>query len=408
MTARVADGQAIAHPVGSVGSGTATRLRIAVLNRVFSPAGGGAERYSIALVEQLAARHEIHVFAQQREHEWPGVTYHKVTAPLAKPRWVNQLWYAAATWWATRRGFDVVHSHENTWHGQVQTLHVMPVKYNLFHGRTGLSRVLRWIKVVTSPRLLVYLLFERARLAGDPQRHCVVAASMRLRQVVQTTYPHVAHTLRVITPGVNPVNAVDSQDRVKKEMARKSLGLPAAGACILLVGHDYRKKGLLTLIQALRDLPSDTLLAVVGNPAQIPEFRSLASREGVGSRVFFSGALDNVAPAYVAADVLAHPTLEDTFAMVVLEAMAHGLPVVVSDERHCGISALLTDGVNALILDDPRDAKQLAAALNQILTDAPLRQRLGAAAAVFAQAHQWPAIAREQEAIYFSVCQAAG
>ena len=43
------------------------RLRIAVLNRIFRPTGGGAERYSIALVEQLAADHDIHVFAQQIE-----------------------------------------------------------------------------------------------------------------------------------------------------------------------------------------------------------------------------------------------------------------------------------------------------------------------------------------------------
>ncbi|MDP3826882.1 MAG: glycosyltransferase, partial [Polaromonas sp.] len=129
------------------------RLRIAVLNRVFDPAGGGAERYSIALVEQLAQRHEIHVFAQQIRHHAPGVTYHLVSMPLRKPRWLNQLWYATATWWATRRGFDVVHSHKNTWQGQVQTVHVLPVKYNLFHGRTGWRRVLAWAKVWSSPRL---------------------------------------------------------------------------------------------------------------------------------------------------------------------------------------------------------------------------------------------------------------
>jgi glycosyltransferase involved in cell wall biosynthesis len=139
------------------------KLRIAVFNRTFSPTGGGAERYSIALVEQLSARHEVHVFAQEIDHQWPGVTYHRVSAPMRKPRWINQLWFATATWWATRRGFDVVHSHENTWHGEVQTVHVMPVKYNLFQGRHGLRRVLRWIKVVTSPRLLAYLALERAR-----------------------------------------------------------------------------------------------------------------------------------------------------------------------------------------------------------------------------------------------------
>jgi hypothetical protein len=108
----------------------------------------------------------VHVFAQEIDHQWPGVTYHKVSAPLRKPRWINQLWFATATWWATRSGFDVVHSHENTWHGEVQTVHVMPVKYSLFQGRHGLRRVLRWIKVVTSPRLLAYLGLERARYAA--------------------------------------------------------------------------------------------------------------------------------------------------------------------------------------------------------------------------------------------------
>ena len=116
------------------------RLRVAVLNRVFVPTGGGAERYSMALVEQLAQQHDFHVFAQQVDHQWPGVTYHRVSAPLVRPRWINQLWYATATWWATRRGFDVVHSHENTWHGGVQTVHVLPIRYNLFLGRTGMAR----------------------------------------------------------------------------------------------------------------------------------------------------------------------------------------------------------------------------------------------------------------------------
>ena len=85
-------------------------MKIAVLNRVFATTGGGAESYSIALVEQLAQRHEVHVFAQQIDHAWPGVTYHRISYPMAKPRWVNQLWYAFATWRATRHGFDVVHS----------------------------------------------------------------------------------------------------------------------------------------------------------------------------------------------------------------------------------------------------------------------------------------------------------
>ncbi len=149
-------------------SAVSRRLRIAVLNRTFSPVAGGAERYSIALVEKLAAKHEIHVFAQSIDHQWPGVSYHHVSMPLRRPRWINQIWFATLTWWATRRGFDVVHSHENTWHGQVQTVHVLPIKHSMFNGLDGWRRCARILKVLTSPRLLVYLLLERARYATGP------------------------------------------------------------------------------------------------------------------------------------------------------------------------------------------------------------------------------------------------
>lgn len=379
------------------------KLRIAVFNRTFSPTGGGAERYSIALVEQLAARHEMHVFAQEIDHQWPGVTYHKVSAPLRKPRWVNQLWFATATWWATRRGFDVVHSHENTWHGEVQTVHVLPVKHSLFEGRQGLRRVLRWIKVVTSPRLLAYLWLERARYAAFAGRQ-VVVTSESLRPIMEASYPASRAAVSVITPGITlpdlPIGAG------RKSEARAQLGLPAEGTCLLFVGNDYRKKGLGTLLQALAQLPGDVSLAVVGNAAHIAEFRAMAEALKLGARVFFLGALKDVAPAYEAADVLVHPTFEDTFAMVVLEAMAHGLPVVVSGPKYCGISGLLRQGVNALLLDDPRDAGELTQVLGNLLGQPALRQTLSEGAVAFAVHYQWREIALQQEALYISAVAA--
>ena len=371
------------------------RLRIAVFNRVFSPTGGGAERYSIALVEQLAARHEVHVFAQQIEHAWPGVTYHKVSSPMTRPRWANLFWYAAATWWATRKGFDIVHSHESTWQGQVQTVHVLPMKYSLFIGRSGLQLALRVLKVVTSPRLLAYLLLERTRFAPRSDRFVVVTSPM-LKGVVARTYP--ASRLAVIFPGVNLSDASGS-----RHSARVSLNLPQNGKLLAFIANDYGKKGLATLLEALVLLPKDFLLAVVGNPIYIKEFSGLAEQLGVGSRVYFLGHLPDVSPLYEAADVLAHPTLEDTFAMVVLEAMAHGLPVVVSDERYCGIAGLLTHGVNALILSSPLNARELADSLDAVVSDQALRDRLADGARQFAAGLSWAAIAKQQEALYFDI-----
>ncbi|MES2952583.1 MAG: glycosyltransferase family 4 protein [Pseudomonadota bacterium] len=371
------------------------------MNRIFRPTGGGAERYSIALVEQLAARHEIHVFAQQMDHQWPGVTYHQIPRPFDKPRWINQLWFALATWWRTRRGFDVVHSHENTWHGQVQTVHVVPVKHSLLQGRTGLRKALRWLKIVTSPRLLAYLGLEYFRYAPHLDKN-IVLASDSLRTVMAQTFPAAVPALRVVTPGVSSVPGVMGLEQ--RTAARIKLGLPAGGRCILFVGNDYRKKGLDTLLRALAQLPSDCFVAVVGNAAQIPGFQPEVDATGTTGRVFFLGALNTVDDAYRAADCLAHPTLEDTFAMVVLEALAHGLPVVVSSAPYCGIAGLLIHETNALILNQPREAAELARALQRLLSDAVLTGKLRDNGLHFARQHLWSEQACQQEQIYYSVC----
>lgn len=378
------------------------RLRIAVFNRIFTSSGGGAERYSIALVEQLAQRHEIHVFAQEIDHQWPGVTYHQVPIPLKKPRWVNQLWFAVATWWATRRGFDVVHSHENTWHGQVQTVHVLPIKYNLFHGRTGWRLALRWLKIAISPRLIVYLWLERSRYDLRDKR-CIVLTSTSLKGIMVKTYPTAASAMTVVTPGVAAVPGLACES--DQQEARRYLGLPAEGWCILFVGNDYRKKGLPVLLEALKQLPDEVFLAVVGNSAQISGFQDEVRTGGLAKRVFFLGTLKDVRPAYLAANCLAHPTLEDTFAMVVLEAMAHGLPVVVSSASYCGISEFLRDGENALILDNPRDANALAFGLERVRCESGFRRQLSEAGSRFACAHQWSDAALQQETIYLSIAQ---
>ncbi len=375
------------------------RLRIAVFNRIFAPTGGGAERYAIALVEHLAARHEIHVFAQQIEHHWPGVVYHRVSMPFRKPRWVNQLWYATATWWATRKGFDIVHSHENTWQGNVQTVHVLPVWHNLFQGREGVRRLLRWLKVVLSPRLLTYLGLESLRFGMSGRR--IVVTSDSLLQVMADTFPRSSSALTVLVPGVHAPKAVTTPEA--RDAARLTLGLPLGVPCLLLVGNDYRKKGLPCTIDSLSLLSKNIILAVVGNTTHKAHFVAYAEKLGLTDRVFFLGLLSDVGLAYRAADVLVHPTLEDTFAMVVLEAMAHGLPVVVSSAEFCGISGLLRNTDNALLLSNPHDSVALTKAVEQILSDASLHQTLSVNARQFALSHAWPEKALQQEAIYFAV-----
>ena len=88
--------------------------------------------------------------------------------------------------------------------------------------------------------------------------------------------------------------------------------------------------------------------------------------------------------------------------MVVLEAMSHGLPVIVSGPKYCGIAGLLQHGTNAVILDDPEDASQLHQAIGQVLTQPALRHHLIQGASDFAMHYEWREMAHRQEALYFS------
>jgi len=292
-----------------------------------------------------------------------------------------------------------VHSHENTWHGHVQTIHVKPVRTNLLAGRSGWKLVARWLKIVLSPRLITNLCLEAARFKPRPGRH-VVLASEALRAQAVAAYPGAAAMMSVITPGVNLPAETPSRAE-----ARRLLGLPQSGALLLFVANDYARKGLDALLLALARLPEGVMLIVVGNPAGIAQYQDKARSRGLDKRVHFLGAMKDVDLAYRAASALVHPTLDDTFAMVVLEAMAYGLPVVLSGPAHCGISSMLQDGQNALLLEDPRDDRELAAAVSRVLDDPALAAKLSDGGKRFAQGHTWEEAARGYEALYWLSCR---
>lgn len=369
-------------------------MRIAIINRIFARTGGGAESYAVAIAQELAGRHEVHVFAQESNEPVPGVSYHRVPCLGRKPRWLNQLVFAWASWWQTRKGFDVVHSHENTWHGQVQTIHVRPLRYNLLHDKRGWRRAWAWFQVWTSPRLATYVWLEGTRFALQRGRS-IVATSEMLRQECEQAYPGSRERLSVITPGT-----AAQRETMSRTMARRRLDLPLEQPLLLFVANDYRRKGLDALLQALKQLPPDVQLAVAGKPGAAASYLEQVRELGLASRVHFLGPQDDLMPAYRAADCLVHPTLEDTYAMVVLEAMAHDLPVVVSGPAHCGISRELHDGQEALLLHDPRNSADIARLARAVLDDVHLANRLRRQGLGFAQARSWERATLEYEALY--------
>ena len=384
------------------------RLRIAVLHRNFTQSGGGAEHYAVAMVEALAAQHEFHVFAQKIEHRVKGVSYTKIPHWFEKPRFLNQLIYATFVAWHTRRGFDIVHSHENTWCGNVQTVHVLPLSHQLFAGKPLWRRALKCLSVATSPRLLTYWLLEKFRFWPRADRY-IVAVSEPLRRVMVDSLNCSAERVVTIAPGVDvPPSASEpigkdthTKTDSAKTLARAALGIRADAHVLLWVGNDAQKKGLSTALAALAQLPQDYLLVVAGAANPQASWQHLLTPE-LKRRVVVLGVVKNMAQLYSAGDALVHPTLEDTFGMVVLEAMAHGLPVVVSNDNYCGVAASLTDEHNALILQNPKNALEMAQKIEHLF-DANFYASLANNAKSWAQTQSWEVLSKQQNRLYWEI-----
>ena len=274
-------------------------------------------------------------------------------------------------------------------------MHVVPVTYSLFTNKHGWQWCLRWMKVLSSPRLLSYLALERARYRANSQ--CVVVSPW-LGAALQSSFPKLLNPLAQITPVCvfEPRRVQDAE----KQIARKELGLPLQGKCLLFVGNDMRKKGLPQVFKVLSQLPATVVLVVAGASKQIGAMRALCATQGLDKRVFFLGAVDAMEIVYTAADCLIHPTLEDSYAMVVLEAMAFALPVVVSGPAFCGISSELTEGVDALMLQDPLDVGAMRGTVQRVLEDPQLAAGLADKALMFASARNASRFAEQHKTVY--------
>lgn len=161
-------------------------------------------------------------------------------------------------------------------------------------------------------------------------------------------------------------------------------GFPS-GKIILTIGRwdaGEAYKGVDHLIAALpellRDVP-DLHLVAIGGGSDLPRLEQLARESGAAERIHFLPFLDpeKLNAAYDFCDVFALPSRGEGFGLVFLEAMSHGKPVV--GGAHGGTPDIIEDGVSGYLVRYG-EVSTIADRLRTLLTDEPLRQRMGAAA----------------------------
>lgn len=329
---------------------TPARLRLALLRQRYNPFGG-AERFIERAIEALEREGaEVTLITRAWRGAGADVQRHP-RALIVDPFYIGRMWRDASfarrvrALLATER-FDLVQSHERI------------AGCDLYRAGDGIHR--QWLSfraqhaawperlgIRLNPYHWYVCAAERA-LFEHPGLRAVICNSRMIAAEIRRHFAIAADKLHVIYNGVDTDHFSPRARATLRADARSAFGLAEREFALLFVGSGFARKGLDTALRALAAANDASLrLIVVGRDRSAARFARLARSLGVGERVRFCGGVEDVRPCYAAADALVLPTLYDPFPNVVLEALAMGVPVIVSDQ--CGAAEVITHGANGFV-----------------------------------------------------------
>ena len=374
-------------------------MRLAVVSP-FLDRQHGTELCIIEQIERLARKDHwrIELYSQKvsqlngvrpasavSPNEPDAIRWHQVSE-IPGPHLLKYLWWFLANywqrWWDRRSGRvrpDLVYSPGiNCPDADVIVVHIV---FHEFYERVRSELALHRLPLQMWPRVihrkLYYKLatFLERRIYRDPRVRLVAVSSLVAAQLKSYFQ---REDVNVIRNAVDTLRFSPEVRIARRNASRQSLSYAKDDFVLLLIGNDWKKKGLDTLLKAvalLSDLPLRLLVVGSDDPSF---YRPLLERLGLQERIRFEKPSSDVLLFYAAADLYIGPSLEDAFNLPILEAMACGLAVIAS--AYTGASEIIRDGETGLILRDPQDHLELASLIRRIQAENGLRLSMGAAA----------------------------
>lgn len=364
-------------------------MKVGFLIDHFCPQRGGAERYLADLASFLSRKgFHVHLYCISGSGQEPPLTLHRV--PCIKwMRWLKEWSFARRSLAMARAngmdltvgirhipGVDLYHPHGGVYR--------VAFRQGLFSVESPLLRTLRLLFRFLSLRQWFFLVQEWRIYCRKP-RPLVAAVSRGVKEDIVRHYRFPEKNIRVIYNGVDGERFHPFNRKRYRTALRAELGIPEEALVLLFVAHNFRLKGLACLIRALACCKAGTsrplILLVVGRGRR-RAYERLARSLGVEREVRFTGEVSHVERYYGASDVFVLPTFHDPCSLVVLEALACGLPVITT--RCNGAAEILTEGKEGLILNHPSDVAELAKGILRLL-DEKQRAAMGRAAGLLNQ-----------------------
>ncbi|HWO43597.1 MAG TPA: glycosyltransferase family 4 protein [Candidatus Eisenbacteria bacterium] len=232
----------------------------------------------------------------------------------------------------------------------------------------------------------------------------VIAVSGIVKQEIAATYNVPEEKITVLHNGVDCDRFNLSLRQRWRDWVRRQWGIPPAAPVVLFVGSGFRRKGLDRLLKVWeRPGLEDAYLLIVGRDRLLPAYAARVRK--ARGRVIFAGAQEQVERFYGAADTVALPSLQEAFGNVVLEALASGLPIVVS--RSVGGAEVLAGGFADGIIENPDESVELERKI-KIMLDRSRRPETALAARRIAESHSWKNQVKKLEACLLELKRSNG
>lgn len=370
-------------------------MRIGIDARFFGPIGKGLGRYTEKLIQHLEGidhEHEYRIFLRRENfdtYQPKNARFTKILAPFTWYTLQEQLAFPRVL---ARERLDLMHfPHFN-----------VPVRYRGPFVVTIHDLILTRFPTQRATTLGP-LTYAVKRLA---YRFVIRSALKRARRILTVTQ-YSKRQILAHFPAIPDGKITVSYEGVDGLAQGKAHALPpgVSEPYLLYVGNAYPHKNLETLLEAFQQFLDDggrAMLVFVGKSDYFYErLAAYASELGIADRIHFAGYVDDAALAalYRHAAVYVIPSLEEGFGLPPLEAMAHGVPVAAS--RVSCLPEVLGEGA---LYFDPKDRKDMAAALKRIFSDTVLRERLiRTAKTVVLPRYSWKSMAQEVKSLYESV-----
>jgi glycosyltransferase involved in cell wall biosynthesis len=380
--------------------------RIAVVSP-FIDKRHGTERRIAEWISRLPREYEIHIYSQRVEDvDLVRMRWHKIPR-IPGPHLLNFLWWLAANhlwrWWDARvRGLrpDLVYTAgTNCWDADLISVHIVFSEFVRMAEpelRFRANPIRFWPRLIH--RWLYYrlIIFLERRMYSNPRTGLILIAKKTAEDLKH--HYGLAGPFPVVYIGLDKeIFNPELRKRMRREV-RAQLGLGNETFALVLVGNDWKKKGLVALIEALAQLKDLPLVLVVAGKDDAAPYQRRIRDLGLDGKVKFCPSRSDVQWYYAAADAYTGPSLEDTFAQPPAEAMACGLPVITTATN--GTAEIMTDGVDGLILRDPNDVAGLGERIRLLCEDRARANAMGARAAQTASQYTWDRNGVEMSSIF--------